>query len=47
MISTYQKDEMHVAISKANQEETMPMVVCSYNVSMDLKDQILQLYVLE
>jgi hypothetical protein len=46
MISTDHKDEMHVAINKANQERTKPMVVCDYNVSIlgvDMMDQMLQL----
>jgi hypothetical protein len=45
MISTYHKDDMRVTVNKANQEETKPVVVCDYN--MDLKDQILQPYLLE
>jgi hypothetical protein len=37
-------------INKVNQEETKPVVVCDYNINMlgvDLKDQILQPYLLE
>jgi hypothetical protein len=50
MISTYHKDEMHVAINKAKKERTKPVVVCDYNVSIlgvDMMDQMLQLYLLE
>jgi hypothetical protein len=40
MISTYHKDDMRVAVDKANREETKPVVVCDYNINMlggDLK----------
>jgi hypothetical protein len=50
MVSTYHKDEMHVAINKANKEWTKPVVVCGYNVNIlhvDMMDQMLQLYLLE
>jgi hypothetical protein len=50
MISTYHKDELHVAVNKVNKEETKPVVVYNYNVHMggvDLKDQMLQPYLLE
>jgi hypothetical protein len=50
MILTYHKDEMCVVINKVNQEETKPVGVCHYNVNMsgmDLKDQMLRLYLLE
>jgi hypothetical protein len=41
-ISTYHKDELHVAINKVNCEETKTVVVYDYNVNMlrlDMKDQ--------
>jgi hypothetical protein len=50
MISTYHKDDMRVAVNKANKQETKPVVVCDYNKTMlgvDLKDQMLQPYLLE
>jgi hypothetical protein len=50
MISTYHKDDMCVVVNKANQVQSKPVVVCDYNVNMlgvDLKDQMLQLYLLE
>jgi hypothetical protein len=50
MIYTYHKDDMHVAVNKANREETKPVAVCDYNINMlgvDLKDQMLQPYLLE
>jgi hypothetical protein len=40
MISAHQKDDMRVAVNKANREETKPVVVCDYNINMlgvDLK----------
>jgi hypothetical protein len=46
----YHKDDMFVAINKVNQEETKLLVACDYNVNLlglDLKDQMLQLYLLE
>jgi hypothetical protein len=46
----YHKSEMHVTVSKANQEKTKPVVVCDYNINMlgvDLKDQMLQPCLLE
>jgi hypothetical protein len=30
-VSTYYQDEMHVAVNKANQKETKPMVVYHYS----------------
>jgi hypothetical protein len=50
MIFTYHKNEIHVTINKANQEEAMPLVVCGYNINMlgvDLKVEMLQPYLLE
>lgn len=50
MIPTHHKDEMHVAINKANQEIRKPVIVCNYNVSMlevDLKDRMSLPYLLE
>jgi hypothetical protein len=50
MISTYHKDDMSVVVSKANRVQSKPVVVCDYKVNIlgvDLKDQMLQPYVLE
>ncbi|XP_021941441.1 piggyBac transposable element-derived protein 4-like [Zootermopsis nevadensis] len=50
MLSTYHKDDMRVTINKANREEIKPLVVRDYNKHMlgvDLKDQMLQAYLLE
>jgi hypothetical protein len=41
---------MRVGVNHANKPEIMPVVVCDYNKNMpgvDLKDQMLQLYLLE
>jgi hypothetical protein len=34
MISTYHNDDMHVAVNKANREETKPVVDCDYNINI-------------
>jgi hypothetical protein len=50
MISTYHKSDMRVVVSRAKKPEIKPVVVCDYNknmLGMDLKDQMLQLYLLE
>ncbi|XP_021913795.1 piggyBac transposable element-derived protein 4-like, partial [Zootermopsis nevadensis] len=50
MISTYHKDHMCVTQNKANRVQIKPVVVRDYNKHMlgvDLKDQMLQLYLLE
>jgi hypothetical protein len=47
---TYHKDEMSFKVNKANREENKPAVVCDCNQNIgaiDLKDQILQPYLLE
>jgi exonuclease III len=50
VISTYHKDDMRVVVNKANRVQSKSAVVCDYNVNMlevDLKDQMLQLYLLQ
>jgi hypothetical protein len=50
MISTYHKDDMRVTVIKQTEKKQKPVVVCDYNVNMlgvELKDQMLQLYLLE
>jgi hypothetical protein len=50
MISTYHKSDMRVVVNHEKSPEIKPVVVCNYNKNMlgvDLKDQMLQLYLLE
>jgi hypothetical protein len=49
-VSTYHKDDMRVVVIRPNKTQIKPVVVCDYSKTMlrvDLKDQMLQLYLLE
>lgn len=50
VISMYHKEEIHMGIMKANQEETKLAVVCDYSdniLGLDLKGKMLHLYLAE